>query len=105
MTGHKKLLWLFTSDADLPMITYMNGLPGISDAVMKDGTTAFFIALGRQKCDMVKELLQHKREEDVKLARYALLEPKIKPNLKDTIEGIIGTSTPEGSQNRKTCQE
>ena len=82
----------------------MNGLPGITDPVMKDGTTAFFIALGRQKCDMIRELLSHKRERDVRLARHALSEPKIKPDVKATIEGIIGTATLERPQDRIPCQ-
>ena len=105
MTGQKKLLWLFTCDANLPMIQYMNGLPGIRDPVMRDGTTAFFIALGRQKCNLIQELLSHKRERDVRLARYALLEPKINPKVKATVEAIIGTATPERPQNRTPCQQ
>ena len=87
------------------MVEYINRLPGITDPVMKDGTTAFFIALGRQKCDLIQELLSHKRERDVRLARYALLEAKIKPEVKATIEGIIGTATPERPQNRTPCHE
>ena len=88
------------------MITYVNSLPGIRDPVMTDGTTAFFIALGRQKCDLVRELLQHKREGDVRLASYALLEPKISKDIKETIKDIIGidTSIPERPQT-KPCKE
>ena len=105
MTGQKKLLWLFTCDANLPMIQYMNGLPGIRDPVMRDGTTAFFIALGRQNCNLIQELLSHKREPDVRLARYALSEPKIKPDVKAAIEAIIGASTVGTPQSRIPCQE
>ena len=99
LTGEKeKLLWLFTSDADLRMMQYMNGLPGITDPVMNDGSTAFFIALGRQKWDLIQELLSHKREQDVRLAKYALFEPKLKNDLKVKIEAFlkqIGTTIPE----------
>ena len=105
LSDKKKLLWLFTCDANLSMVKFINRLPGITDPVMKDGTTAFFIALGRQKWDFIQELLSHKREGDVRLARYALLEAKIKPEVKATIEAIIGTATPERPQTRMPCHE
>ena len=65
---------------------------------MTDGTNAFFIALGRQKWDLIHELLSKEREEDIRLAKYTLFEPKLKNDLKIKIEAFlkqIGTTIPE----------
>ena len=72
------------------MVRYMNKMPEIRDPLMKDGTNAFFMALGRQDSELVKELLLKKREQDVRLATFAFYESKIKPDVKAEIESIIG---------------
>ena len=89
-TGKERLLWLFACDGNFQMIKYMQSLPGIEDTVMEDGTTAFAMALAKGQCNVIKELLQSKRTRDIKLARYALMEPMINDKMRQVLWDIVG---------------
>ena len=53
---------------------------------MGDGTTAFSIALAKDRSDLIKELISSKRSRDIELASYALLEPKVNEEVRRVLE-------------------
>ena len=93
--GHMKLLWLFTCDGSLEMVKYINSMPGSEDIAMGDGTTAFSIALAKDRSDLIKELISSKKSRDIELARYALQEPTLNKGVKQVLEDNIVMVTHE----------
>ena len=99
------------------MLKYMLRLPGVQDPEMEDGTTAFFVALARENCDMLRELLSsfhnnpkrrtEERERDYALARAALSEPSLKPGAKRVLEEALGTPISQSVQDEdeELCEE
>ena len=62
---------------------------------MEDGTTAFSMALAKGRCDLIAEFLKFNRKREVKLARYALLEPKINAKVKRLLEHFFEATCEE----------
>ena len=59
---------------------------------MEDGTTAFSMALAKGRCDLITEFLLFNRARDVRLARYALQEPKMSDGLREVLKKFIQTT-------------
>ena len=59
---------------------------------MEDGTTAFSMALAKGRCDLITEFMRFKRARDVRLARYALQEPKMSDGLRKLLNKFIQTT-------------
>ena len=51
---HKRLLWEYCTEGNVKMAEFLLDIPGIYDAEMDDGTTAFAIALGRGDCELIR---------------------------------------------------
>ena len=99
-----KLLWLFTCDGSLEMVKYINRVPGIEDIAMADGTTAFSMALAKNRSGFVKELISSKIKRDIELAKYAMLEPTIDKEVQQVLKEANVMVTQETPQ-AKVSQE
>ena len=79
-----RLLWEYCNEGNLPMVEYITSLPGIYDHKMKDGTTAFAIALARKDIDVLRTLMAAQLASDIdhkQLAQRAILD--LDRNMKD----------------------
>ena len=79
-----RLLWEYCHEGNLPMVEYITSLPGIYDHKMKDGTTAFAVALARKDIAVLRTLMAAQLASDIdhkQLAHRAILD--LDRNMKD----------------------
>ena len=71
------MLWDFCTEGNVKMVEYLLTLPGIYDAEMDDGTTAFAMALAKRDLELIKLFMASNIPSHIaplKLARRALTE-------------------------------